>query len=191
MIDGGGKMKKISAESIFEKAAFIVSVFVPVVLILTFGFRLTTVDGRSMEPTLHGGDRLVTTAFTSEFEYKDIVVVVEPNMLNKPIIKRIIATEGQWVDVRYDEGLVYVGDTIDTMVPLDEPYTASLTDDEVSDDFHEYPVQVPENHYFAMGDNRNHSIDSRSFQVGFVDENYILGKAVLRVFPFGEFNIYN
>ena len=191
MIDGGGKMKKISAESIFEKAAFLVSVLIPVVLILIFGFRLTTVDGRSMEPTLHSGDKLITTAYTPEFEYKDIVVVVEPNMLNKPIIKRIIATEGQWVDVRYDEGLVYVGDTIDTMVPLDEPYTASLTDEEVFDDTHEYPVQVPENHYFAMGDNRNHSIDSRSCQVGFVDENYILGKAIVRIFPLGDFDIYN
>ena len=105
-------------------------------------------------------------------------------------MKRVIATEGQWVDVRYDEGLVYVGDTKDTMKPLDESYTASLTDVEVSDDLHKYPVQVPENHLFAMGDNRNHSIDSRSSMVGFVDENYVLGKAVFRISPFGNFNIY-
>lgn len=183
-------MKKKTAEFIFEKASFLVGVIVPVVVIFIFGFRLTTVDGRSMEPTLHGGDRLLTTAFCADFEYKDIIVVVEPNELNKPIIKRIIATEGQWIDVRYDEGLVYVGDTKDTMKPLDENYTASLTDEELSEDLHEYPVQVPENHVFAMGDNRNHSIDSRSYRVGFVDENYILGKAVFRIVPFGNFNIY-
>lgn len=182
--------KKISAAA-FEFASLMVSVIVPVVVILVLGFRLTAVDGSSMEPTLWDGDRLLTTALQSEYEYKDIVVIVEPNELYKPIIKRIIATEGQWVDIRYDEGLVYVGDTKDTMKPLDEPYTASLTDLEPFEDRHEYPVQVPENHYFAMGDNRNDSIDSRSYRVGFVDENYILGKAVFRLFPYGDFNIYD
>lgn len=177
---------------IFEAASFIVGVIVPVVLLLTFGFRLTTVDGRSMEPTLSGGDRLLTTSVAMKYEYKDIVVVVEPNdKLYKPIIKRVIATEGQWIDVRYDEGLVYVGDSKDDLKPLDEQYTKSLTDRVPYEDNHEYPVQVPENHCFVMGDNRNDSTDSRSYKVGFVDENYILGKAVFRVFPFGNFNIYD
>lgn len=177
---------------VFETASFLVSVIIPVVLILSFGFRLTTVDGKSMEPTLSDGDRLLTTAITAEYEYKDIVVVVEPNdELYKPIIKRIIATEGQWIDVRYDEGLVYIGDSADEMHPLDEPYIYSLTDREYFDDKHEYPVQVPENHCFVMGDNRNDSTDSRSYKVGFVDENYILGKVVFRIVPFGNYNIYD
>ena len=185
-------MKNKFVSMAFETASFLVSIIIPVVLILSFGFRLTTVDGKSMEPTLDGGDRLLTTAITAEYEYKDIVVVVEPNdELYKPIIKRIIATEGQWIDVRYDEGLVYIGDSADEMHPLDEPYIYSLTDREYTDDKHEYPVQVPENHYFVMGDNRNNSTDSRSYKVGFVDENYILGKVVFRIFPFGNFNIYD
>lgn len=185
-------MKKKFYSSVFELASFAVGVIVPVVIILSFGFRLTTVDGRSMEPTLHGGDRLLTTSVTTEYEYKDIVVVVEPNEdLYKPIIKRIIATEGQWIDVRYDEGLVYIGDSKDDMQPLDEPYIESLTDKKLFEDRHEYPIQVPENNYFVMGDNRNDSTDSRSYKVGFVDENYILGKAVFRVFPYGNFNIYD
>lgn len=192
MNNGGVKMKKKFYSSVFELASFAVGVIVPVVLILSFGFRLTTVDGKSMEPTLHGGDRLLTTSITAEYEYKDIVVVVEPNEeLYKPIIKRIIATEGQWIDVRYDEGLVYIGDSKDDMQPLDEPYIESLTDRKPFEDEHEYPIQVPENHYFVMGDNRNHSTDSRSYRVGFVNENYILGKVVFRVFPFDNFNIYD
>ncbi len=183
-------MKK-SVSTAFEIASIFISAVLAVTLIFTLGLRLTTVDGRSMEPTLHDGDKLITLSLVGEYDYGDIVVVVEPNEeLYKPIIKRVIAKEGQWVDVRYDEGLVYVGDTKETMVPLDEPYTAELTNVKPFEDLNEYPVQVPENEYFCMGDNRNHSTDSRSYMVGTVQEGYILGKALYRLMPFGDFNIY-
>ena len=77
MNNGGAKMKKKFYSSVFELASFAVGVIVPVVLILSFGFRLTTVDGRSMEPTLHGGDRLLTTSVTAEYEYKHSVNTAE------------------------------------------------------------------------------------------------------------------
>ena len=184
-------MKKF-APSVFEFVSVLLSAVIAVSVIFIFGIRLTTVDGRSMNPTLNHGDRLITVSKNGEYSYGDIVVVVQPNEppYDEPLIKRVIATEGQWVDVRYDEGLVYVGDTPETMVALDEPYTAEPTERRPIEDINEYPIQVPENHYFCMGDNRNHSTDSRSYKVGFVQEGYILGKALWRVIPFGDINIY-
>lgn len=178
-------MKKLT-NGLFEIMSTVVSAIVAITFIFTFLFRLTTVSGKSMNPTLQDGDRLITTAYTDTYDYKDIVIVVEPNEeLYEPLVKRVIATEGQWVNIDYDEGLVYVGDTLETMVALDEDYTASLTNDRPWSDYNEYPIQVPENSYFCMGDNRNHSTDSRSYMVGFVDEGYILGKVIFRLAPFG------
>lgn len=179
-------MKKIT-NGLFELMSIVVSAVVAIALIFTFCFRLTTVSGRSMEPTLHNMDKLITTAYTDSYEYKDIVIVVEPNEeLYEPLVKRVIATAGQWVEVNYDDGLVYVGDSPDSMTALDEDYTASLTTERPWADTNEYPVQVPENSYFCMGDNRNHSTDSRAYFVGCVDESYILGKVVFSLSPFGK-----
>lgn len=185
-------MKKNFASSVFEFASILLSAILAVSFIFIFGLRLTTVDGRSMEPTLQDGDKLITVSKVAEYDFGDIVIVVQPNEppYDEPLIKRVIATEGQWVDIRYDEGLVYVGNTLDTMVPLDEPYTAELTNHKPFEDLNEYPIQVPEGEYFCMGDNRNKSTDSRSYKVGFVQEGYILGKALCRLIPFGDFNIY-
>ena len=192
-------MKKIHekiASSVFELASIAITSITAIVLIFTFLFRLVGVDGNSMVPTLQHQDWLITSTATSEYKYKDIVIVVQPGMLNEPLVKRVIATEGQWIDIDYYNGKVFVGDTPDTMVELNEPYIAEPTNVKHFSDNHEYPVQVPEGHLFCMGDNRNNSTDSRSYLVGFINEQYVLGKAVYRLlsgetgFDKTKFNIY-
>lgn len=163
----------------------IVSVFVPaiaaVAIAFTFFFRTAGVDGSSMLPTLQDGNRLIITAFLSEPKYGDIVVSSQPNPLEKTLIKRVIAVGGQSVDIDFNSGTVYVDG-----LPLDEPYVAAPTYER--EDF-TGAVYVPEGYVFLMGDNRNRSTDSRSRFVGLVDEDYIMGKAVTRLFPFGSFEV--
>lgn len=184
-------MKKKKIGTLFDFVSSVVSAVVIIAAVFGFGFRISSVNGSSMEPTLQNRDKLLVSPVIGDCRYKDIVIVAEPNILNEVVVKRVIATEGQWIDVRYDEGLVYVGDTADSMKPLDEPYTASLTDEENPEDRHIYPVQVPDGKVFVMGDNRNDSTDSRSYRVDFVDEDYILGKVIVRLAPYGDFNIYD
>ena len=109
------------------------------------------------------------------------MVVNQPNEFGKPLIKRIIALEGQAVDIDFKTGVV----TVDGQV-LDEPYISTPTTVYEGVDF---PVTVPEGTVFVMGDNRQNSTDSRSEMVGFIDTRYILGKAIFRIFPFNTFGL--
>ena len=160
------------------------SSFIIIAVVFTFAFRLVGVDGESMTNTLQHGDWLITVN-KAEYKYGDIVVVTQDTFFHEPLIKRVIATGGQTINIDYDLNKVYVDG-----VELNEPY---IREDFMvkKSDYREFPYTVPEGYLFCMGDNRNGSTDSRSHLVGPIDEREILGKAVIRLLPLGDPDIYD
>lgn len=181
--------KKQFKKDVFDWIEVLVHAILAVVLCFSFFFRIATIDGPSMMNTLQNGEKVIITNLFYNPKAGDIVVisrnrensVFTANDTNKPIIKRIIATEGQTVDIDFEEGIVYVDG-----IALEESYTRTPTNLEYDIEF---PVTVDEGCVFVLGDNRNNSLDSRSSQIGdygMVDTRYILGHAVYRVFPFNK-----
>ena len=163
---------------------FIYLVAVVVVLFAMF-FRVVVVSGKSMNNTLMDGDYLLLLGdvFYTEPKQGDVIVASKESFDDgKPIVKRIIAVGGQWVDIDFKAGVVYVGDSLETMQPVDEWYlhAQNITTDWEGVDF---PVQVPENSVFVLGDNRENSTDSRSPRIGMIDEREILGKVIFLFLP--------
>ncbi len=173
------KAKK-TAESVYDIASIIVTAVLVVGIIFTFFFKISTVSGQSMENTLRHADRLVVSSIVRDVEYGDVVITSQPNIFNKVLIKRVIAVGGQtvWFDEKTKQ-------TIVDGKPLDEPYIKEEM--EYTEAMNKL-VTVPEGYVFVMGDNRNHSSDSRDVFVGVIDERYILGKVVYR---FGDKSLFN
>ena len=148
-------------------------------VIFVFFFRLVGVDGSSMYPTLVDHDYLV---LESNFLYQNVeagdIVVMSVDCFKDdgPIVKRVIATGGQVVDIDFDTGSVYVDGVLQEETYIFEPTYRSYEELGLA---LEYPVTVPEGSVFVMGDNRNHSADSRYSPCGCVDESRILGKVLL------------
>lgn len=149
-----------------------------VLLVVMLLFRIVIVSGPSMMQTLQNGDRLIvlSNAVYKNPKAGDIIVASKDSFKDgEPIIKRVIATEGQKVDIDFKTGLVYVDDKV-----LYEPYINTPTNFYEGVDF---PLIVDEGCLFVMGDNRNDSKDSRSIEIGLIDRREILGKAIFLVIP--------
>lgn len=157
-----------------------VLISVAVVLCFIYLGRVVTVSGSSMEPTLRNGDMLLLRSGAGGVEQGDVVVLTREDFLDEPIVKRVIATEGQTVVIDYTENSV----TVDGE-RLKEPYVVEV----MAQPYFSGPVEtvtVPEGEIFVMGDNRNHSSDSRHPDLGTVDLRCVLGEAKAVLLPLGR-----
>ena len=168
---------KKSVMTYLHDVVYLLSIMVVTLLLV---FRVVVVSGSSMYDTLKHGDYLLLLSNTlyRQPEQGDIVVISKESFDNgSPIVKRIIATEGQTVDIDFDTGTVFVDGE-----PLDEPYayTPTTTAGGV-----QFPLEVFDGFVFVLGDNRNGSRDSRFPEIGLIDSREILGKAIYLVLPGG------
>ncbi len=175
---------------IFDWLRIFSVVIVTVVFLFTFVFKIATIEGRSMQDTLFENQKVIIVKPFYTPKQGDIVVISRnadnaykdnKNYSALPIIKRVIATEGQTVDIDFARGTVSVDGEV-----LNESYVRTPTN--LKYDI-EFPVTVKKGCVFVLGDNRNESLDSRSSEIGddgMIDTRYILGHAVLRVFPLNK-----
>ena len=159
------------------------------IVVFTFFGRIIGVVGHSMDNTLNNGEILILQSIGYTPKQGDIIVLnkyTSPVLEGKAIVKRCIAVGGQTVRIDYDAGTVSVDGQV-----LDEPYIPEPMHDPiyVNSNMSISEVTVPEGHIFVMGDNRNNSTDSRHVQVGVVDERFVLGRALVVVFPLNKFEL--
>ena len=178
-----GKKRKQPDRGLYDWLQAVLSSVLAVVLVFTFGVRLVGVSRQSMRETLQNGDKLlvVNGYLCGDYHQGDIVIFQKPSFENgDAIVKRVIATEGQTVKIDYDLNEVSVED-----VTLEEPYLNFEEGDPMlpRDERSVVSDTVPEGCVFVMGDNRNHSADSRSEKYGMIDKSRIVGRVVLPVLP--------
>ena len=149
------------------------------VVIFAFFIRLIDVRGTSMNPTLNNNDKMLVSGLFYEPKVGDVVVFKKDEYdPERALVKRVIATEGQVINMDFDHGIVYVDG-----VPIEEDYIMEPTTNKI--DFIG-PQTVPENCVFVMGDNRNASTDSRKKEIGMVDTRLSLGRAYAVVYPLSQ-----
>lgn len=175
------KKKPDFKKDILEWVLSIIIAVVIALLLRTYVFEQVKVIGSSMEPTLKENDRLVAVKLKYNPKQGDIIILNPPKMIDGPYIKRIIAVGGQTVNIDYDSHKVYVDNK-----ELKEDYIKEPTSykGDVS-----FPIKIPKDYVFVMGDNRNESKDSRISSVGLIPNNKILGKVIIRIWPLDKFGL--
>lgn len=169
------------SQSMYDWLQALVVALVCIIMVFVFIGRFIYVDGESMLDTLHDRDMMIIQEIGYTPAQGDVVVLTKPfRDVAGPIVKRVIATEGQTVDIDYEAGTVSVDG-----VALEEPYIREPMRTPSYENISH--VTVPEGSIFVMGDNRNNSADSRYVQLGVVDERCVIGRAVAVVFPFSDF----
>lgn len=170
-----------AVSGIFDWIRCIIFAVAIVILCLTFVFRLVNVDGSSMYDTLSTKDKVIVTNFMYTPKTNDIVVISHGAQYANPIIKRVIATEGQTLEIDYENDRIIVDGIV-----IKEPYIDGSTfEGNIGDN--EIPYVIPEGKIFVMGDNRKVSLDSRSTKIGLIDVKDVIGKAEFVAFPFDHF----
>lgn len=160
----------------------LINALIVCVLVFVFIFRVIDVKGTSMVPTLNNQDKMLVSGLFYKPKAGDIVVFKKDEYdPEKALVKRIIATEGQKINIDFDKGIVYVDE-----VPIEEDYINDITTTKL--DFIG-PKTVPEGCVFVMGDNRNMSTDSRKAEIGMVDSRLIIGKVYCILFPLKSFGM--
>ncbi|MDR0884664.1 MAG: signal peptidase I [Oscillospiraceae bacterium] len=179
---------------LYDLTSVTVSAVVVVLLVFVFGFRMVGVEQRSMHPTLEPDQSLIVTAFAHNIKQHDIVIITKPEEKD-PLVKRVIALGGQTIRIDFTAGDVWVDGVLQ-----DEPFIAEKThriENLPPLNISSYPdhdvgeLRVPEDSVFVMGDNRNDSRDSRDARIGCVRQEYLLGKVLFRIKPWGVWNIYD
>ena len=159
----------------FFAALYVILALALLICLLSLVYGGIYVDGGSMKDTLHDGDFVVMNKLAKP-ERGDIVVISKRSFDDgSPIVKRVIATQGQTVDIDFSSGTVYVDGTA-----LEEDYINDLTTNAEGMTF---PLTVEEGHIFVLGDNRGVSKDSRHPEIGQIDQREILGKAIYLMIP--------
>ncbi len=180
--DTGGKPEKKQRKAtvganmgLYDWVQCIVTAVITGVMIFVFIGRVDGIKGTSMMQTLQNGDAVVLSKLFYTPKFQDIIFIKTEYYGDAPIVKRVIGTAGQTVDIDFDRGVVFVDG-----VELQESYVNTPTTLRI--DF-AGPVTVPEGHVFVMGDNRNESSDSRNDNIGMIDVDDIIGKVYFILVP--------
>ena len=181
--DESGDAQNKAKMEMYDWIQCFVSAILCGIFIFAFIGKTIGVEGGSMLQTLHGHDRVIMSGLFYTPKNGDIIIFNPPTEAfgSAPLVKRVIATENQTIDINFDTGEVFVdGILIDESDPR---YVSEGTTKRIN---FTGPYTVPEGHVFVMGDNRNHSSDSRDSRIGAVDTRYILGKVLFLLVPGGD-----